>query len=158
MTRRYDPRRARSHLSYSRAELSELFRVGLATICAWKREGLQPIDNRRPYLFAGAAVRNFLEKHNKPRQRLASGEIYCVACKRPICPQGNKVDFCPLAPTTGDLIGTCPHCLRRPRRRVRKAEILEKAGNLEVRFEDGSVAFSGDGNPARTELFEGQRS
>ena len=158
MTRRYDPRRAKRHRSYSALELSALFRVSIGAVRNWTSNGLTPLKGIWPFCFAGSDVQDFLAQFNKPRQPLQSGELYCVACKRAIRPEDSTVDFCPLTPTSGDLIGTCPHCLRRPHRRVRKAEILEKTGNLKVRFEDGSVAFAGDGNPARTGPFEGTRS
>ncbi|MXO75730.1 hypothetical protein GRI40_10925 [Altererythrobacter aerius] len=151
MTRRYDPRRARSHLNYTRAELARLFSVGLATICAWKRNGLQPMDGSRPYLFAGADVRQFLEKHNKPRQRLEPGQIYCVACKQAMEPLNGVATYAPLSDTLGNLIGTCANCGRRVWRRVRNSELLEKAGKLKIQYEGDAATLSSDGEPLHTE-------
>lgn len=139
MTRRYDPRRAQPHLSYSRKDLCETFKVGLPTISAWTKKGLQPIDKHRPYLYAGTVVREFLENHNKPRQPTGPGEIFCVACKRVVEPAGGVMDFIRLTPTNGNLVATCPFCSRRICQRVRITNIARKAGDLAVRYEDGWV-------------------
>lgn len=151
MTRRYDPRRALPHLSYTRAQLAETFDVTLATISSWRAKGLQTIDGRRPYIFAGGAVREFLKRHNKPYQPTRPGEIYCVACKRVIEPAGGVVDFLPMGPTNGNLVGTCPHCSHGVRQRVRKDDLARKAGTLKVRFEGVSIPVSGDSEPPHTD-------
>lgn len=151
MTRRYDHRRARVSRSYTRADLAELFGVGLATICAWKRKGLQPVDGRRPYIFAGVDVQQFLERHNKPRCPLEPGQIYCVACKQAMKPVHGVAAYAALSDTLGNLIGTCPTCSRSVWRRVRKSELSEKAGNLKVQYEDDTATLSSDGEPPRNE-------
>lgn len=150
MTRRYDSRRALPHRSYTREQLADTFDVGLTTIWSWMKKGLQPIDRRRPYLFAGGVVREFLHGHNKPRQPTLPGEIYCVACKRATQPAGGVADFVPLSPTNGNLVGRCPKCSRRIFQRVRKEEISLKFSNLTVRYEDAAVPVSADAEPPRT--------
>lgn len=156
MTRRYDPRRARLHLSYTRLDLCQTFDVGLSTISAWKRKGLQPIDNHRPYLFAGAVVREFIEQHNKPYHSTAPGEFYCVACKHVTKPSGDVVDFIQLNHANGNLVGTCPRCSRRMPQRVRNADVARKAGHLKVRYEDGSATLPRCGGPSRNERAAGE--
>jgi hypothetical protein len=154
MTRRYDPRRALPHLSYTRAELAERFDVNIGTISSWMAKGLRTIDGRRPYVFAGGAVREFLKQHNKPYQPTGPGEIYCVACKCVIEPAAGVVTFVPLGPTNGNLVGTCPHCFHGVRQRVRKGDIRRKAGNLKVRFEDVATTVSSEAGPSRTQSSE----
>lgn len=151
MTRRYDPRRALPHLSYTREQLAETFDVALTTIWSWMKKGLRPIDGRRPYLFAGGDVRKFLKGHNKPRQPTGLGEIFCVACKRATEPAGAVADFFPLSPTNGNIVGRCPKCSRRIFQRVRKEEISLKFSNLTVRYEDADVPVCADAGPPRTE-------
>ncbi|MEO7551924.1 MAG: hypothetical protein ABIT09_12380 [Croceibacterium sp.] len=119
------------------------------------KKGLEPIERRVPYVFVGAAVREFIKHHNKPRQKLRPGEIYCVACKRAIAPAGDTVDYAPLSATSGNFIGTCPTSFNRVWRRVRRADITAKAGHLTVRYEDGSATLNGTDEPPRTEHSEG---
>ena len=154
MTRRYDPRLALPHQSYTREELAQRFKVSLGTVSAWRAKGLQAIDGQRPYLFAGAEVRAFLLRHNKPYQPTGPGEVYCVACKLIVEPAGGKVVFVPLGPRHGNLEGTCPHCFRGVRQRVRKDNIQSKVGNLKVRFENGSATICRSANPPHTDPSE----
>lgn len=141
MTRRYDTRRARVSLSYTTSELAELFEVTLSTVYAWVRDGLVPIDCHRPYLFAGPAVAAFLRARNKPRQPLEDGQIYCVACKKACRPDNGIAELLPRGETTADVVGTCPFCFRRVFRRVRLDELSERAGNLILHHEDGTIAL-----------------
>jgi len=115
------------------------------------RKGLRPVDDRRPYVFAGADVRDFIERHNKPFHPTGPGEVFCVACKRVIVPAGDEVEFVPLGPTNGNLIGTCPNCSRQVWQRVRVADITRKARHLKVRYEDGAATLHEIAEPARSE-------
>ena len=154
MSRRHDVRRAKQHLSYSVAEICETFRVGPTAVWRWRKAGLTPIEDRRPYLFHGSELARFLTARNKPRQPSGPGEIFCVACKRTISPLGNVASLMPLSGVTGNLIGKCPHCRRDCYRRVTLAEIAAKAGTLTIYYEDGSAPFSEDGDPPRIVVFE----
>lgn len=155
MTRRYDARKAKPHLCYTALELAAVFEVTVTTVRHWKKGGLEPIDNHRPHLFAGRDVAPFLETHNKPRQPSGRGEMYCVACKRTVVPMGDTVDLVVLSERIGELIGICPHCGRRPHRRVRLAEVTDKAGHLTVRYEDDAATLSTLGQPPHTACSEG---
>lgn len=75
MTRRYDPRLARRHMTYTTAEICELFDVGMSTVRSWSTKGLKPVERRVPFLFAGAEVQAFIAGHNKPRQPTGPGEL-----------------------------------------------------------------------------------
>lgn len=140
MTRRYDPRRARAHLTYDAAEISATFEVTVGTVHGWRKwEGLTPIDGKRPYLFAGRELARFLAAKNKPRQPLMPGHILCVACKAHRRPRGNVARVAPKTATSVNLIGQCPVCECDIYRRTRIAELREKAGSLHLQFEDGTV-------------------
>lgn len=136
MTRRYDPRRSKPHLTYTAQELTELFDVGIGTVRKWQKNGLTPIDRIRPYLFPGSDVASFLAARNKPREPMLPGQIYCVACKRPIQPVDGEVEMVARTLTSKDIRGTCPHCGRKVFRRVRVSELNEKLGDLRIKDED----------------------
>lgn len=150
MTRRYDTRRASASLSYTSEELADLFNVTVSTVYAWARDGLHPIDRKRPYLFAGVTVAAFLRGRNKPRQPLLDGQIFCVACKKPCYPRGAVADLVLRSPTAADVVGTCPSCFRRVFRRVRLCELPEKTSALILRHEDGSIALAHCGGRPHT--------
>lgn len=150
MTRRHDVRRLKAHRTYTAAELAHVMKVNITTISRWRRDGLAAIDDRVPYLYAGATAAEFLRKRNKPRQPLQPGEIYCVTCKRPCAPLGGAVDLVPRTSTSGDFTGTCPRCSRTVLLRVRVADIEARRGTLTVRYEDETVPISSNGTAPHT--------
>lgn len=140
MARRYDHRRARAHRTYDAAEIAETFKASVGTVHGWrKREGLKPIDDKRPYLFAGVEVKRFLTAKNRPRQQLSPGQFLCVACKAHRQPRHNQARVAPKTATSVNLIGECPVCGRANFRRTRIAQLREKAGMLDLVFEDGTA-------------------
>jgi hypothetical protein len=150
VSRRHDVRRFKRHRTYTTAELAATARVTLTTISNWRREGLQSIDDRRPYLYAGHAIIEFLTRKNKPRQPMTSGQIYCVACKSPCEPAGGVVFLLARTAATGDLRGTCPSCGRTIFRRVRMAEAEQKATPLILRNEETKAPIGGNGDHPHT--------
>ena len=82
--RRYNPRRAKIHRSYTVEEVARLFEVHKNTVRAWLKSGLQPIDGRRPTLLLGPQLASFLHaRREHKRQRCRPGELYCFRCRAP---------------------------------------------------------------------------
>lgn len=156
MSRRHDPRRAKGHLTYDFVEIAKLYHVTVATARHWREEGLTPIDDRRPYLFAGSELARFITGKNKPREPLRPGQIYCVGCKRAADPVGNDALVRPMTPTSVQLIGRCPagHEIQV---RVRIADLPLKAGNLNLRYEDGAAPFREAGHGPHIDSSEGEQ-
>lgn len=153
MSRRYDPRRARSHLTYTFTEIARLFEVTIFTARKWRKQGLATIDDRIPYLVSGSELARFIRQKNAPRQPMKPGQIYCVADKAPCEP--NRALVRPMTPTSVQLIGHCPRCGHEVHRRVRISELREKAGSLDLNYEDSAVLLGGSGAVPRTALSEG---
>jgi hypothetical protein len=151
MARRYDPRRARAHRYYDASDIAKLFNVSIGTVHAWRKwEGLEPVDNKRPFVFSGRELARFLRSKNKPRRPLAPGHILCVACKAHRVPKDTRARVEPKTATSVNLIGECPVCGRDIYRRTRIAELREKAGTLNLRFEDGTVPIVEDRHAPQT--------
>lgn len=151
MSRRHDLRLLKKHANYTASELAKVLKVNILTIRRWCKLGLKPIDQKRPYLFIGGHVAEFLAARHKPRQPLMPGEIYCVACRQPRVPAGGLVNLQPISDTTANFIGTCPTSGHRIRRRVRIDEIAFKLGNCQVADEDDATTLVGNGEPPHTE-------
>lgn len=152
MTRRYNPRLAKRHRTYQAFEIIELFDVSMSTVRRWHALGLDPIEQSKPYLYSGEALQTFIRAHNPPRTPLMPGEIYCVACKKPVPPHGNAVELVDRSRTSGDLVGHCPNCRRLIFRRVRLAELAFRAGLLTVRHEEDKAPVSSDGERVEVTL------
>ena len=65
--RRHDSRLVKIHYSYTTEEAASLLSVHKNTLSHWRRQGLRPIDDRRPVLFHGGVLRAFLERRRKDR-------------------------------------------------------------------------------------------
>ena len=117
-------------------EVHELaLRVGVHrnTVRGWVKKGLKPIDDRRPFLFHGSDIREFLKNQRKPRYRKCEiHELFCLVCKAPKLPQGNIVDYLPIITSAGNLCGRCPDCGHRIFKRISKSRLPELFAKLQV--------------------------
>lgn len=128
-----NPRRAKRHRTYTIEELATLFQLHKHTVRKWLKQGLTPIDGRRPALFRGEDVAAFLAaRRHSSRRPCRAGEIYCMKCRTPRAPDGGIADLNIQGPTNGTLIGICPVCATLLYRRVNPARITLVRGNLEV--------------------------
>ncbi len=130
-----NPRRVKAHHTYTIGELARLFGLHVNTVRAWQDAGLEPVDSRRPLLFRGDAVRDFLNRRREAAKRpCKAGTIFCLPCRKPQRPALDMVDYEPITATSGDLRGLCPSCNRLMHRRIRKADLGAFAVDLNVSF------------------------
>lgn len=125
------------HRNYSVEEAAKLLRVHKNSIRDWIRRGLPVIDERRPVLILGPALREFLvQRRSKNKRPCAPGQIYCVRCRCPQHPAGGMADYKPIMATGGNLVGICPACDALMYRRVSLAKLEAARGNLDVTVRD----------------------
>jgi len=109
--RRYNPRLAKIHRSYTVEEVAVLYKAHKNTVRIWIKNGLLTCDGKRPTLILGCHLREYLEQQRKKTKKPCPlGTIYCVSCKVPQKPAGDMVDYLPTSDTRGRLIGICPSC------------------------------------------------
>jgi hypothetical protein len=109
--RRINPNVIKTHRCYSIGELSDRLGVHKNTVRNWQRSGLTPIDDGRPILFQGGAIRDFLKKQNVSRKvPCGPGRFYCLRCREPRSPAGAMVDFLPVTERSGNLRAICETC------------------------------------------------
>ncbi|MGH3426019.1 MAG: helix-turn-helix domain-containing protein [Mycobacteriales bacterium] len=130
-----NPRLIKLNRSYNVDEISRVLRVHKNTVRNWMKQGLSLIDDRRPALILGPALREFLEmRRAKAKRPCPPGYLYCVACHGPKRPALGMVDYLPLTATAGNLRGICPDCNRFIHRRVSVAKLDDEKAHLDVRF------------------------
>jgi hypothetical protein len=54
------PRRIKINFPYLIHEIAKACDVTRGTVRRWRKEGLRPIEDRKPYMFLGSEVRAFL--------------------------------------------------------------------------------------------------
>ena len=110
-SRRLNPNLVKLHRSYTAGELAQRFDVHKNTVRNWQRDGLEPLDDSRPALFQGAAVRDFLRGRNTGRkQPCGPGRFYCFRCREPRPPAEGMVDFVRMTAHSGNLRALCGTC------------------------------------------------
>lgn len=155
--RRFNPRIAKSHRTYTVEEVAGTFRVHKNTVRRWVAEGLPVIDSRRPMLIHGHDLAAFLgERRQKLKSCCEPGQMYCLACRAPKQPAGRAAE-CILDDTpTGNLRGTCPDCNRPMHRRVSLARLAEVRGPLDITFTRRDARIKGVATPSDSSDLERQ--
>ena len=137
-SRRVNPNRVKTNYSYTVSELAECLGMHRNTVRHWQRKGLDPIDDRRPYLFKGEEVRAFLRERRASRKRpCAPGTIFCVSCREQRRPAMGMVDYIPLRAASGNLRGICEVCETVIHRQIRFADLQAKMPGCEVKIAEG---------------------
>jgi hypothetical protein len=142
--RRIDPRRIKTHFSYTVEEAADALGVHKSTVRMWIKGGLAVADDRRPTVMSGAAIRAFLENRLKARKSpLKPGEFYCFRCREPKFPAGGMADFVAAGDGLGTLTGLCPDCETIMHRRASLAKLEAAKGKIDV------MILPGSGTPRR---------
>jgi hypothetical protein len=128
-----NPRRLKIHRSYTVEQLVAALKVHKNTIRRWAKDGLRPIDDRRPTMFRGIDAADFVRNRRQAAKRpCRPGEIYCLKCRAPRIPAGLVADLNIKSTAIGWLEAICPTCGRMLYRRVNPARIDAVRGNLEI--------------------------
>ena len=103
------------------------------TVRAWLRDGLKPIDQRRPVLIQGGQLASYIDARRKGRrQHCRPDEFYCFRCRMPKRVSGHTADYLPVTHSSGNLMARCSDCGTRMYRRVALRKLGAEAGGLKV--------------------------
>jgi hypothetical protein len=148
MSLRISPNRAKLHWTYSVSELAALFAVHKNTVGNWQRNGLKPIDCRKPILFRGAVVRAFLAERNARRKRpCPPGMLFCFRCRAPRAPALGLTEYLPITSKTGNVRAICDTCETLMHRRVSRSALAATMPNMDVQFPEASLRLIGMASP-----------
>jgi hypothetical protein len=132
-SRRHNPRRAKSHFSYTIHEVAELYDVGRSTVRHWLASGLEPNDGGKPILIHGSELNRFHAIRRELKKRpCGPGELFCLGCRAPRRPAGSMADFTPGLGTSGTVEGICPVCGRMMSQRVNATRLSRLRVELDV--------------------------
>jgi len=146
---RANPNLIKLHRSYDISELAARLGVHKNTVRLWRRIGLCPIDDKRPALFHGQTVREFLAKRNASRKcACPPGTLYCLRCRQPRAPALGMVEYISITPTSGNLRALCECCETVMHRRVRQPAITAVMPGFEVQIAQGLPRLSGQASPS----------
>lgn len=107
----YNPNFIKSTLSYSINDIAELYGLHKRTVQQWLKQGLQRIDNKKPYLIMGAELKRFIKyKRSKTKQKCQPNEFYCCKCRGPQKSRQNIVDINLINDRQILIMGVCSEC------------------------------------------------
>ncbi|PLX87902.1 MAG: DNA-binding protein [Desulfuromonas sp.] len=128
-------RRVKTHRNYSVEEIARLFGIHKNTVHNWIKDGLSPIDNKRPLLILGSHLAEFIKtRREKSKSPCQPGELYCLRCRAPRTVAENMADYSPDTETTGNLIALCSECGTIMNRRVNLSKINDIRGEIDISF------------------------
>jgi Helix-turn-helix domain len=135
MGRHPNPRLVKIHRSYTVEEVARNLGKHKNTVRAWFKQGLRPIDGRRPTLIHGLELARFLQKRRMNGKRpCPPGHMYCFKCRLPKQPAAGMVDCLPISDTSGNLRALCPDCGRFMHRRASFAKLSDVGAGLDIVF------------------------
>ena len=128
-----NPQLAKIYRSYTIEAAASRCGVHKNTVRQWLKQGLTPIDNKRPVLILGRHLREFLyTKRQKNKRTCKPGEIYCLKCREPRSPAGGMADYQAFTEMQGNLIGICPCCDAMMYKRVNPTKLEQVRDKLDV--------------------------
>ena len=111
MSKRANPMAVKSALTYDVSEAAKAFGKSPATIRNWVKDGLPVMSSKKPLLFSGLALREYLRaKYRAKKTPLAFDELYCPSCQTGRKPFAMTVEAFTNSPKTTRFLGTCSHC------------------------------------------------
>lgn len=147
--RRFDPRRAKIHHSYTVEEVARLYGVHKQTVRNWMKAGLPFLSERRPHLILGRELRAYLAAQRaKARRPCQAGELYCLRCRVPKRPAGDMLDYIPMSLVSGNFRGICPTCGAFIHRRVSLTQVEMVKGSCEVAYPHGQQRIANISSPS----------
>jgi hypothetical protein len=148
MRRHPNPRLVKIHRSYAVEEVARVLRRHKNTVRAWIKQGLRPIDGRRPTLVHGLELVSFLQNRRMRGKRpCPPGHMYCFKCRSPKQPAAGMVDYLPITNTSGNLRALCPDCGTLMHRRAAFAKLNTVAAGLDIAFPQAGSRIRESGVP-----------
>jgi excisionase family DNA binding protein len=98
-------------MPYEVAEAAALLGVHRNTVRHWIKQGLRPLDDKRPMLIHGSELRRFLvDRKQRHQVKCAPDELYCFGCRKPRTPGGGATEITPITTKTAMVTAICGVC------------------------------------------------
>ncbi|MEL4427123.1 helix-turn-helix domain-containing protein [Shewanella indica] len=137
MGKNYNPNRVKINRSYTVIEVSEILQVHPKTVRNWIHAGLPVVDEKRPLLIDGAALRAHLKRKRKADMYPCEvHEMYCFKCREPNSPAIESLQFVAKPAGMAQMSGHCCECGSRANKYVSWRHVnkiwLELGGKLPI--------------------------
>lgn len=131
--RRYPLNRIKQGGTYEPIDIVRLFGIHRNTVAHWLKQGLKAIDDRRPILIHGTALKRFLSSRQEARRQTCRlDQLLCFRCRAPRSAWGDVADVFPVTDKTAKLSALCSECETPMHRMVRRADLPKIAGLIDL--------------------------
>src|SRR5262249_59223382 len=149
MRRHPNPRLVKMHRSYTVEETARLLGKHKNPVRAWIKQGLQPVDGRKPTLIHGLELVRFLQHRRMSGKRpCPPSHMYCVKCRSPKRPAAGMADYLPITNGSGNLRALCPDCGTFMHRRAAFAKLSLVGAGLDIAFPQSASRLEGSTAPS----------
>lgn len=132
---RLNPQQAKLNRSYTVDDVARLFGVHRNTVRSWIKAGLPLIDNHRPTMVLGRALRIFLQDRRQLAKRpCAPGTLYCCKCREAREAAAGSLVFEASVTGAGNLRALCATCGSQMFRRARRANLAAVMPEIPVQI------------------------
>ena len=140
MAKNHNPNHAKINRNYTVEEVANLYNVHKNTVRSWiKNQGLEVIDDIKPFLILGRELREFIRTNRtKNKRKCLPHEVYCLKCRKPQIPSENMADYIPISNSTGRLISLCPTCESLVNKYISLSQVQTIKGKLAIAFPEGT--------------------
>lgn len=133
--RTYNLSRIKQDYSYFVPEICALLGTHKNTVHQWLQKGLTKVDDTKPYLIHGSALKEFLATQQSSRKSSCKpDEFYCCRCRQPRRVWGGIVDVTIRNSKVIRLSGLCEQCdcPVNGNRSVKNIPIIAKTFNIQT--------------------------
>lgn len=123
--KKHNPKLVKTRLTYSVADICELYGVHSNTVLNWMKEGLKRMDDAYPYLVYGQDLADFISSRRKKKITLADDEFNCFKCCCPRKSWENIADVQIHSPYNANLKAICAVCETNINKRFSLAKLPE---------------------------------
>ena len=132
---RFNPLLAKLHRSYTVDEVARLYGTHRNTVRSWFKAGLPAIDDHRPMMIQGRALRTFLQgRRDKAKRPCQPGTLYCCKCRAARAPWPGTAVFEARTAGAGTLKALCVTCECRMFRRANQSSLGDIMPQIAVRI------------------------
>lgn len=137
---RLNPRLAKLHRSYTVDEVARLYGAHRNTVRGWIKAGLNVIDDHRPTMIQGRALRGFLQgRRDRAKRPCLAGTLYCCKCREAREPAPGSAVFEARAAGAGTLRALCATCECQMFRRARQSSLADIMPQITVRIVEAAL-------------------
>ena len=141
MAKRISVRSIKANRQYTYEEAARVMNLSAQTVRSWRSLGLAVIDDQKPHLIIGSAIKEYVAKRKAKTGRPGlPHQFRCWRCRCATDAWGGLAVYVPSTPSRGWLEALCATCEGKCVRFASKAQLLDLSEHLVITLRNGRDA------------------